>query len=200
MTERKDLTDKSPWVLPRAGSKIGHFVKPKCAWRRILCRAELARLIAMIAVARKQGPAYADAALIEADKELGRIRFDAFARRMPKGTDPFALVLEQYRKQAVKLKHNPDEVWTRDLRIHYLRRTLGSWQAATGASLPVIGRSLGHNQAQTTAIYARLGLEPMRLSVERATQAMLAAGKASEPAPAPPEKSRTRKTIPRETR
>jgi integrase len=31
-----------------------------------------------------------------------------------------------------------------DLRIHDLRRTMGSWQAATGASLPVIGKSLGH--------------------------------------------------------
>lgn len=32
----------------------------------------------------------------------------------------------------------------KDLRIHDLRRTLGSWQAATGANSYIIGKSLGH--------------------------------------------------------
>ena len=31
-----------------------------------------------------------------------------------------------------------------DLRVHDLRRTLGSWQARRGSSLPMIGKSLGH--------------------------------------------------------
>ena len=31
-----------------------------------------------------------------------------------------------------------------DLRIHDLRRTLGSWQLKQGASLPIIGKSLNH--------------------------------------------------------
>jgi integrase len=64
-----------------------------------------------------------------------------------------------------------------DLRIHDLRRTLGSWQAAGGASLSVIGKSLGHSQPSTTAIYARLDLADVRASVEKATAAMKAAGK-----------------------
>ncbi len=34
-----------------------------------------------------------------------------------------------------------------DLRIHDLRRTLGSWQAKTGASLAIIGKSLNHKIA-----------------------------------------------------
>jgi integrase len=63
-----------------------------------------------------------------------------------------------------------------DLRIHDLRRTLGSWQAKTGASLSIIGKSLNHKNTSTTAIYARLDLDPVRESVERATGAMLAAG------------------------
>ena len=33
----------------------------------------------------------------------------------------------------------------KDLRLHDLRRTLGSWQAATGANSYVIGKSLGHS-------------------------------------------------------
>ena len=63
------------------------------------------------------------------------------------------------------------------LRIHDLRRTLGSWQASTGSSLPIIGKSLNHKNASTTAIYARLNLNPVRESVQRATIAMLEAGK-----------------------
>jgi len=63
-----------------------------------------------------------------------------------------------------------------DVRPHDLRRTLGSWQAIGGASLPIIGRSLGHSQPSTTQVYARLQLDPVRASVTAATDAMLAAG------------------------
>lgn len=61
----------------------------------------------------------------------------------------------------------------KDLRIHDLRRTLGSWQAATGANTFIIGHALGHKNTQSTAVYARLNLDPVRDSVEKATQAML---------------------------
>ena len=62
-----------------------------------------------------------------------------------------------------------------DVRLHDLRRTLGSWQAAAGVSLPIIGKSLGHRDVQTTQIYARLDLDPVRQAVTTATTAMLAA-------------------------
>jgi len=61
----------------------------------------------------------------------------------------------------------------KDLRLHDLRRTLGSWQAATGANSYMIGQSLGHKSPHSTAIYARLNLDPVRASVEKATEAML---------------------------
>ncbi len=64
-----------------------------------------------------------------------------------------------------------------NLRIHDLRRTLGSWQAKTGASLAIIGKSLNHKNQNTTAIYARLDLDPVRASVNKATSAMMAAGR-----------------------
>ena len=69
-----------------------------------------------------------------------------------------------------------------DLRIHDLRRTLGSWQARTGASLVVIGKSLNHKSQQTTAIYARLDLDPVRESVNTATAAILEAAGVKKPA------------------
>lgn len=75
----------------------------------------------------------------------------------------------------------PKTAWARilkkaeieDLRIHDLRRTLGSWQAKTGASLTIIGKSLNHKTHQATAIYARLDLDPVRASVNTATTAIL---------------------------
>ncbi len=78
----------------------------------------------------------------------------------------------------------PKKAWKRvlekagieNLRIHDLRRTLGSWQAATGANSYIIGKSLGHKTQQATAVYARLNLDPVRESVNKATEAMFAAG------------------------
>jgi integrase len=61
-----------------------------------------------------------------------------------------------------------------DVRIHDLRRTLGSWQALSGASLQIIGKSLGHKSMRSTEVYARLSTDPVRESVEKATQEMAA--------------------------
>jgi integrase len=64
-----------------------------------------------------------------------------------------------------------------NLRQHDLRRTLGSWQAGLGASLPIIGKSLGHSSLAATAIYSQLNLDPVRESVNAATQAIIKAGR-----------------------
>ncbi|MHC2067570.1 tyrosine-type recombinase/integrase [Bremerella sp. T1] len=80
---------------------------------------------------------------------------------------------------------DPRKSWARvtaaagleDLRPHDLRRTLGSWQAIAGASLQVIGASLGHKDLKSTAVYSRLQLDPVRVSVEGVTQQMLEAAK-----------------------
>ncbi len=63
----------------------------------------------------------------------------------------------------------------KDLHVHDLRRTFGAWQAKTGASLPIIGKALGHKDTGATAIYARLDLKPVRDSIETATAAMMKA-------------------------
>jgi integrase len=88
---------------------------------------------------------------------------------------------------------DPTKPWERilsragieDLRLHDLRRTLGSWQAAAGASLSIIGRSLGHKNVATTAIYARLDLDPVRASVNTAAAAIMAAANGTKALPAP---------------
>jgi integrase len=60
----------------------------------------------------------------------------------------------------------------KDLRIHDLRRTLGSWMAEGGTSLHIIGQTLGHKSLQSTRIYARLGSGAIRNAVNAASAAM----------------------------
>lgn len=56
----------------------------------------------------------------------------------------------------------------KDLRIHDIRRTLGSYQAITGSSLLIIGKTLGHKTSQATEIYARLNNDPVREATQKA--------------------------------
>jgi integrase len=77
-----------------------------------------------------------------------------------------------------------------DLRLHDLRRSMGSWQAKTGASLIVIGKSLGHKSASATQVYAHLDVDPVRESMEKAAGAMLTAGGLKPAKPKRPRKNR----------
>ncbi len=53
-----------------------------------------------------------------------------------------------------------------DLRIHDLRRTVGSYMAIQGVDSKIIGKALGHRSIQATAVYARLTQSPVRLALE----------------------------------
>ena len=65
------------------------------------------------------------------------------------------------------------EAGIENFRIHDLRRTLGSYEAITGTSLHIIGKSLGHKSSQSTEIYARLSLDPIRAAAQMACNHML---------------------------
>jgi integrase len=54
-----------------------------------------------------------------------------------------------------------------DVTVHDLRRTLGSWMAAQGDSLLLIGRALNHQSSSSTQIYARLSNDSLREAIER---------------------------------
>lgn len=70
----------------------------------------------------------------------------------------------------------PKKAWARilerakldDLRIHDLRRTLGSMLAMAGVSLPIIGQALGHKDPRSTQVYARLQTDVVAEAVSRA--------------------------------
>jgi integrase len=64
-----------------------------------------------------------------------------------------------------------------DVRLHDLRRTVGSWLAQAGNSLHLIGRILNHSNQSTTAVYARFGEDSVRAALEQhGAQIMEAAG------------------------
>lgn len=60
-----------------------------------------------------------------------------------------------------------------DLRMHDLRRTLGSYMAINNQSLQIIGKVLGHKSPTATQIYSRLSVDPLKQAME-AAQALMA--------------------------
>jgi len=69
-----------------------------------------------------------------------------------------------------------------DVRLHDLRRTVGSWLAQSGNSLHLIGRVLNHSNTSTTAIYARFAQDTVREAMEaHATELFRVAGKLTKP-------------------
>jgi integrase len=58
----------------------------------------------------------------------------------------------------------------KDVRIHDLRHTFASAAVASGQGLPMIGKLLGHTQVQTTARYAHLSAEPVRVAADAVAQ------------------------------
>jgi len=76
---------------------------------------------------------------------------------------------------------NIDKPWQRirkaanleDVRLHDLRRTVGSWLAQSNNSLHLIGKVLNHSNQSTTAIYARFGNDAVRDALEQHGQQIM---------------------------
>jgi integrase len=53
-----------------------------------------------------------------------------------------------------------------DVRLHDLRHSFASVGAGVGLSLPIIGKMLGHSNAETTQRYAHLADDPLRRATD----------------------------------
>ena len=62
-----------------------------------------------------------------------------------------------------------------NVRLHDLRHSFASFGAGAGLSLPMLGKMLGHTQAQTTARYAHLAADPVKRAVDTVTADIAAA-------------------------
>jgi len=61
-----------------------------------------------------------------------------------------------------------------DVRLHDLRRTVGSWLAQNGSSLHLIGKVLNHSSQATTAVYARFAENTVREALESHSAQLIA--------------------------
>lgn len=65
-----------------------------------------------------------------------------------------------------------------DVRLHDLRRTVGSWLAQAGNDLHLIGKVLNHSNLSTSAVYARFSQDVVHKAMDdHAARIMAAAGK-----------------------
>ena len=180
----KDISmDLGQWLVPEERSKTGVFLAVPIP----------APVLSMLQAWREELPAQLLAAN-ESRKQLLN-RGDAKIRvRLPVMTSAeietasayvFPSVLALGKPSAHPHITDPKSSWRRllqragleDLRPHDLRRSIGSWMALGGVGLPIIGAALGHKDQRSTAVYARLNDGAVRAAMERATQAMLIAGK-----------------------
>lgn len=141
------------WVFPSSGA-TGHYVEPKKGWKTLLARATVLRLVDKLAEHHGWNEQEASRAL-------------SLILGSPEGA------LESYEREAKKVGIWLKPLDMRDLRMHDLRRTLGSWQANANVSLTIIGKTLGHKSPQSTKVYARVALAPVREAMILATSNML---------------------------
>ena len=130
----------NPYILP--GLKKGaHLVNIKKAWQGVRDRATV-RLLA-------EHP----------DQDISTLVQD-LAEKL--GREPCYTELKKAAlAAAVELP-----VSVQDVRIHDLRRTVGSWLAQSGNSLHLIAKVLNHASVSTTAIYSRFGQDSVREALE----------------------------------
>jgi integrase len=114
-----------------------------------------------------------------ADTKAGRVHYIplsapalALLREMPRADDnPFILPGKLPGAHLVNISKPWGRVRTaagvEDVRLHDLRRTVGSWLAQAGNSLHLIGRVLNHSNQSTTAVYARFGEDSVRAALEQ---------------------------------
>ncbi len=141
------------WVFPSEG-KTGHYVEPKKGWKILLVRATALRLV------EKLTTHYA----------WNEVEFERAKRYVLSAPSD---ALETYEKEAEKVGVWLKPLDMRDIRLHDLRRTLGSWQAGANVSEKIIGKSLGHLSQQSTKVYARVPLSAVRDAMMLATTNML---------------------------
>lgn len=93
-------------------------------------------------------------------KEIPRVEGNPFVCVGQKDNRPLTDIKKPWRKLL-------DVAEIDGLRLHDLRHSFAAFAASDGQSLHMIGGLLGHTQAQTTARYAHLASDPLKVANER---------------------------------
>ena len=152
----------NPYILPGSGPRgataeakanmaapLVNITKP---WDRVRTAATLASW--------RQEPEVA--ALID---RLTEARAATKSKHAAKDRTPSPTLAEIRKAAAAEALDLPPAI--DDVRLHDLRRTVGSWLAQAGNSLHLIGRVLNHSNASTTQVYARFGEDTVRTALEQ---------------------------------
>lgn len=148
LKKRKEFSE-SEWVFPSEVNPRFHLTNVKRAWKRIKQRATI---------------------YYWCNEEKLRILVEQ--SRDETNDEYFTCLWMKLVAKKAKEENIALPTGLMDIRLHDIRRTFGSYQAITGASLQIIGKSLGHKSHHSTQIYARLNLDPVRASVDRAVKSM----------------------------
>ena len=151
----------NPYILPgkHPGAHLVNISKP---WSRVKTAATLARW--------REEPAVA--ALIDQLTEAGAATKSKHTAKDWTPEPTLAEIRAASDTTGVALPPAVD-----DVRLHDLRRTVGSWLAQAGNSLHLIGRVLNHSNASTTQVYARFGQDHVRAALEQHGERLLGAAK-----------------------
>lgn len=133
----------NPYVCPGKGGK-GHLVNLQKPWSRIRRRAEIFRLIDLIA----EHEGWNAAKVTKARKESA--------------SGNVGDTLQSYRAMCRVLGIHLEGKGIEEVRLHDLRHSFASVGAASGFSLPMIGALLGHKEQSTTQRYAHLMGDPVK--------------------------------------
>ena len=146
--------EKNPYLLPSTRTSGGHLVNVKDAWHRVRDRASVQRW-AEDADPIVSGLVARVAVRLDRTPTRAEVEVEADAAEVEL---PTALL---------------------DLRVHDLRRTVGSWLTQSGVDLNIVKDALRHSNLATTMTYARLGKDPAREAMEEhGRKVMEIAGKA----------------------
>lgn len=119
--------------------------------------------------------------------------------RIPKmRNNPYVFCGQRHGRHLV----NVSKAWLRirkaaglnDVRLHDLRRTVGSWVAQSGASLALIGKILNHSNVSTTQVYARFDQELVAATLETHGVEVMEIGRPQLGPPVPPDFDRASAT------
>lgn len=130
-------------------------------------RAKIDTMLNVEAEDLKNKPPRTDFQRMEA--QARRCRIEEYAKHASEWVFPSEKGVTGHLKDPKKFwKRVLDRAGIENMRIHDIRRTLGSYEAIAGVNLPTISRSLGHRTMRSTQVYARLNVDPVRNAMSRA--------------------------------